>query len=694
MFHFLTKRTERTQRGAALAKTNISIALLSLFLLFTLAVSCVATVTTTEETPAEDIAGAPVGKVIVGFEDSLELYLPDGTVAESVSWSSSDSDIVEIIDSSTGSYITRGVGTATISYSYNTKTGSTTITVTDIEVLAISIDIDSASKPAGSINISDTGTLTASISPADHTDGNIRWNSSNSEFVSINARTGVYIAIGTGTATITAQIGSVSDTTDIQVLGNGGGGGESKAAQSIAFIPTPPDTLTQGDTGTFSVVVLPIDHTDGDIVWQSGPPGLLEITSTGPNTASYLATSTGTVTITASVGSASPASHIVTITSGGGGVTTPATNVLVSASFPPTLMGGDTGTFSVIVLPSDHTDGDVVWESDNPDVLSVTSTDPTTASYVAGTAGGTATITMTVGTATNSRTITVTPSGGGGVDNPAQLVLISASFPPTLDGGDTGTFSVVVLPADHTDGDVVWESDNPDVLSVSSTDPTTASYIAGTAGGTATITMTVGTATNSRTITVTPSGGGGVTTPATNVLVSASFPPTLTGGDTGTFSVVVLPSDHTDGAVVWESDNPDVLSVTSTDPTTASYVAGTAGGTATITMTVGTATNTRTITVTPSGGGGVDNPAQLVLISASFPYTLTGGDTGTFSVAILPANHTDGDVVWESDNPDVLSVSSTGPTTASYIAGTAGGTATITMTVGTATNTRTITVTP
>ncbi len=778
MFHFLTKRTERTQRGAALAKTNISIALLSLFLLFTLALSCVSAITITDTPLAKDIPGAPAGKVTVGFQDLLEVYLPDGTVAENVIWSSSSSDIVEI-DPITGIYVTRNVGTATISYTYGTKTGSTTIVVTDEVVPAVSIDIDSASKPAGNISINDTDTLTASISPADHTDGNIRWSSSNSEFVSINAKTGVYTATGIGTASITAQIGSVSDTTDIQVL-DGSGSGGTTPAQSMVFDPQAPSALTVNDAGTLSVNVTPANHTDGDVVWQSSNPSVLSLSSSGPTTASYSALSTSfiPVTITASIGTVTISSGPITVSSeeiselrlvgaptsavsigvqgllelylsdgtrAEGVKWTSSSEVIVSIdqntgvyiplmagtatvfyeydtrtgsttievtgdggsggsnsaqsiefiSPPDTLTQGAAGTFSVVVTPTNHIDGNVLWESSPANLLAITSTGPNTASYfVIG--AGTVTITARVGTTIQPalHTVTITSSGDG--NKPALALQFDPQTPTTLMVNDTGTLTVAVLPDDHSDGDVVWESGNPSVLSVSSTGPTTASYVAVSESTTPiTITATVGTVTLIHIVTTISADGGSGTEPATTILFPLSFPNSLAGGDTGTLTVAVLPEDHTDGDIVWESDNPSVLSVSSTGPTTASYVAGTAGGTASITMTVGAVSTSRTITVNPSGDGGSGTKsATTILFPLSFPNSLAGGDTGTLTVAVLPEDHTDGDIVWESDNPSVLSVTSTGPTTASYVAGTAGGTASITMTVGTATASRTITVTP
>ena len=61
------------------------------------------------------------------------------------------------------------------------------------------------------------GTLTATVLPLGHTDGEVSWTSSATNFVTIDASSGAYRAVGVGTATITARVGSVTDTIAITV---------------------------------------------------------------------------------------------------------------------------------------------------------------------------------------------------------------------------------------------------------------------------------------------------------------------------------------------------------------------------------------------------------------------------------------------------------------------------------------------
>ena len=64
---------------------------------------------------------------------------------------------------------------------------------------------------------------------------------------------------------------------------------------------------------------------------------------------------------------------------------------------------------SATVLPANHTDGDVLWSSSSNEIVSVTSTDATTATYT-GVAIGTAIITATVGGVSTNIVIEVVTS--------------------------------------------------------------------------------------------------------------------------------------------------------------------------------------------------------------------------------------------------------------------------------------------
>ena len=143
----------------------------------------------------------------------------DGTVSYA-----SDNTAVATVNASTGEVTIMGAGTAIItatvtdsaSYTYATKTASYTVTVTVAGISVTGITISNA--PTEALFVNSTGTLTATVSPANATDKTIVWSSSDSDYVSINSETGEYTIMGTkgyGSATITVTAtNGTEDTSD------------------------------------------------------------------------------------------------------------------------------------------------------------------------------------------------------------------------------------------------------------------------------------------------------------------------------------------------------------------------------------------------------------------------------------------------------------------------------------------------
>ena len=66
--------------------------------------------------------------------------------------------------------------------------------------------------------VNDAGTLTATVSPNGHTDGDVSWSSSDEGIFSINTINGQYTANTAGTVEVTALVSNVSDTIEINVI--------------------------------------------------------------------------------------------------------------------------------------------------------------------------------------------------------------------------------------------------------------------------------------------------------------------------------------------------------------------------------------------------------------------------------------------------------------------------------------------
>lgn len=138
---------------------------------------------------------------------------------------------------------------------------------------------------------------------------------------------------------------------------------------------------------------------------------------------------------------------------------------------------------------------------------------------------------------------------------------------------------------------------------------------------------------------------------------------TINLGATETLTVVYNPEDTTDDkTVTWNSTNTDAVTVDN------GVVTAVGEGSSTVTATVGEKVATINYTVRI--------PLESITINGD--ETLSKNEEKTLTVTYNPTNTTDNKTVdWESSNPEIVSVDSTGK-----ITGKKGGTAKITATVG------------
>lgn len=138
---------------------------------------------------------------------------------------------------------------------------------------------------------------------------------------------------------------------------------------------------------------------------------------------------------------------------------------------------------------------------------------------------------------------------------------------------------------------------------------------------------------------------------------------TINLGATETLTVVYNPEDTTDDkTVTWNSTNPNAVTVDN------GVVTAVGEGSSTVTATVGEKVATINYTVRI--------PLESITINGD--ETLSKNEEKTLTVTYNPTNTTDNKTVdWESSNPEIVSIDSTGK-----ITGKKGGTAKITATVG------------
>ena len=194
-------------------------------------------------------------------------------------------------------------------------------------------------------------------------------------------------------------------------------------------------TVEIGDTVSLYETVYPSNATDKSVVWNSSNPSVATV-SNGTVTAK----SAGTATITVRTSNDKTATCVVTVNE-----KIIAVNSVSLSQTSVTLTVDDTVSLYETVYPSNATDKNVVWNSSNPSVATVSNGTVTAKS------AGTATIIVrTSNDKTATCFITVNPKE----ILPTSIYLNKSSI--DLDEGAEETLTVTLLPSDTTNRNIEW----------------------------------------------------------------------------------------------------------------------------------------------------------------------------------------------------------------------------------------------
>ncbi len=307
----------------------------------------------------------------------------------------------------------------------------------------------------------------------------------------------------------------------------------------VASIMVSPDSkiLAIGDQFILSYIVMPSNATDKRVYWFTSDDHVATVDSNGKVTGVGLGTATIKVITT---DGRFEDECTVTVSQ-----TVPVTGIQMQQT-TATILEGQTRQMIATILPDNATNKSVTWSSDNVSVATVNSN-----GLVAAKKEGTAKITAKTvdGNYKAICTVTVTKSA-------IAVTGVSISDPVvSLELGDTKQLSAIIKPSNATNYNVSWSSDNSAVVSVNSSGLITAKK-----AGTAKITVTTADGGFKATCQVT------VTTPTVSVTGIALSPSKLNMrvGENTPLSVEVFPANATNKTVSWESENPEIATVSST----------------------------------------------------------------------------------------------------------------------------------
>ncbi|MDO4704499.1 Ig-like domain-containing protein [Tannerella sp.] len=488
-------------------------------------------------------------------------------------------------------------------------------------------------------NISMQENLTQSLTVNNPEGKPLKWESSKNEVVKIvrSNQTGAQIkavAPGQSTITVTAQDGSnQSASITVTVV---------RLIEKITFTNNP-GVLGVGATMVLYGEIEPYNATNRELSWSSSDSRIISV-----DRARITTHKPGTATITATAQDGSFVSESVTIR-----VIHPVRNITIDGG-NLTLNPYQSRQLKVTLVPADAAIQTVSWRSSNEAVATVDRNGLLRTKAV-----GKTTITATShdpDAGYPDASIEVTVEKNPGVDPPKLPKLVQRvsirEGNQELQVNEQKQLTAVVVPNDATNRNVTWSSNRQQVATVSPT-----GLLKAVGAGEATITVTT---------------EEGRKTAEINVKVKAPAPPppppappvvsvtevkldktnlSLTAGQKGKLKATVLPAAAPNREVTWSSDNEAVASVDD-DGEVHAYKSGEA--VITVTTKDGGKTARATVKVT-----GASVSVSGVNLDKS-QLELTAGQKGKLKATVLPADATNREVTWSSDNEAVASVDDDG----------------------------------
>ena len=473
----------------------------------------------------------------------------------------------------------------------------------------VNVESVSLNKSETTMTIGNTEKLTATINPSNATNKNVTWESDKPEIVKVDNE-GNIEAVGVGEAVITVKTVDGNKTAQCRVTVKG-------IAVTGVSLNKNETTMTIGDTEKLTATINPSNATNKNVTWESDKPEIVKVDNEG----NIEAVGVGEAVITVkTVDGNKTAQCIVTVE----GIAV--TGVSLNKN-ETTMTIGNTEKLTATINPSNATNKNVVWESDEPSIADVDNTGNITAKGI-----GTTTIRVRTVDGNKTAQCKVTVEG---------IAVTGVSLnrnETTMTIGNTEKLTATINPSNATNKNVTWESDKPDIVRVDNEGNITAVGVGETV-------ITVKTVDGNKTAQcrVTVKGIA-----VTGVSLNKNET-TMTIGNTEKLTATINPSNATNKNVVWESDKPDIVRVDNEGNIEAVGV-----GEAVITVKTVDGNRTAQCRVT------VEGIAVTGVSLNKNETTMTIGNTEKLTATINPSNATNKNVTWESDKPDIVRVDNEG----------------------------------
>ncbi len=522
--------------------------------------------------------------------------LPENATDKTVTWNTSDATVASVTQD--GQVTALKSGKADITAKAGEKSATCAVTVTT-PVESVSLD-----RASVSLEVGQSTTLVATISPNDADEQKVEWSTSDATIATVT--NGVVTAVAEGNATITAKVGGKSATCAVSVK-------NSVVIVTSVTLNKSSLSLVKGQNERLTATVNPENATDKTVTWSSSDATIASITQDGQVTA----LKSGKAVITAKAGEKSATCEVT--------ITTPVESVSLDRS-SVSLEEGQTTTLIATISPNDADEKTVTWTTSNASVALVND------GVVKAVAEGQATITAKAG----DKSATCIVSVKKAVVAVSTVTLNKTSM--SLTKGQSEALTATVTPDDATDKTVTWSSSDATVASVSQNGLVTALK-----SGKAVITAKAGE--KSATCEVT------ITTPVVSVTLDRSSI-SLEEAQTTTLIATISPNDADEKTVVWTTSNASVATVAG------GVVTAVAEGNATITAKVGGKSATCAVSVKKTVV-----PVTSVTLNKS-SLSLVKGQNEKLVATVNPDNATDKTVTWSSSDATTATVTQSGLVTA------------------------------
>ena len=239
-----------------------------------------------------DVTGVTLNKTVLSLETGASETLtatvtPEDATNKNVTWKSSDESVATVDASGKVTGVKAGEATITVTTEDGGKTATCKVTVSNKEVNVTGVTLN---KSTLSLNVGASETLTATIAPADATNQNVTWKSSDAAVATVDANGKVTgVKAGTATITVTTEDGGKTATCAVTVKAN-------TVAVTGVTLNKSTLTLKVGASETLTATIAPADATNKNVTWASSDAAVATVDASGKVTG--VAKGTATITVT------------------------------------------------------------------------------------------------------------------------------------------------------------------------------------------------------------------------------------------------------------------------------------------------------------------------------------------------------------------------------------------------------------